>query len=165
MSKVIRVFCQSEETPSLRDIMEYLIEEKVHLALDEETLEADADSPEWHTADLLIEESKTAVQFDCYRAEDDPDGHFDEIRGQFAHKFQGDKEEEEKEIIEADAIRDHLAATTYIVQIQIPLDADEICREMVDLIAQTLAANESGIIQIEGEGFLDSDGEQMLELE
>ena len=73
MSTIVSVFCQSEEPPSLQDILEWLLEEEHKVSYDPETLPGDADTPEWETADMLIEDSHTAIQLDCFRGQDHPE--------------------------------------------------------------------------------------------
>jgi hypothetical protein len=156
MSTDIHVMCQSDEPPSLQDILDWLLEENYRVSYDAETITSDPDIPEWNTADMLIEEPHTAIQLDCLRSES---VEFQKC----CERFEG-KVFDLDTIGEADPVRDHLAATEYIVRLQLPSDADDLTLEIAEVIYKTLAANEAGIVHIEGEGFLDSDGDPLLEV-
>ena len=156
MSTDIHVFCQSDEPPSLQDILDWLIEENYQVSLDDETLTSDPDIPEWNTADLLIEEPHSAIQLDCIRRQS---AEFKKCCEQFEGKVH-----ELDNIGEADPVRDHLATTEYIIRLQLPTDADDLTLEIGEVIYKTLAANEAGIVHIGGNKFLDADGDPLLEL-
>ena len=160
MSPTIRIYCQAEESPSRQDILEWVIEEEYKVTLNPETLEGDPDDPTWVSADMLIEDSECSIQLDCLRDAGETAPDFQSQCAMFDSEFN-----EIENVGEANPLRDHLSLTTYFVRLEIPDEPDELCREVTEIIQQSLAANEEGIVHIEGEGVYDADGELLLNME
>ena len=160
MSIIIRIYCQSDEPPPLQDIMDWINEDNLTVTLDEDTLEGDLESSDWLSADLLIVESEASIQLDCVRGEGDTVTEFEKQCNMFETEFN-----ELEEVGEANPVRDHLAMTNYFVRLQVPSDTDSATQEVIEIIQQTLASNEAGIVHVEGKGFYDADGELLMDLE
>jgi len=157
----VRVFCLAKQVPTLRECFTFAAGagDGVLMALDVDTIATTpADSPAWREARILYREDAPPFDVCVLRNTDDGTALLDVLH-RFLAALDGAAQTDDMR-----AVRYHLSETRYVVEVTLPDAADADTLASVAWFTRFFVAQYEGVLQADGEGFYDRDGDLVLPL-
>ena len=140
-----RVFCTSENTPTLAKIGEVIGQQFNHLRFEtDDPLESDA----WTNAELFYDPNRGPIVLEIYR-NDGPDSLAAEESQEFIEEVRS------ADLPASDRICAHLEKTTAILSCQLLSDINDAGFDVNGELMNYFVAHCGGLVQADGEGFYD----------
>lgn len=159
MGQSIRVFCASPVAPTLRQVLDWVADTGVLLAIDTEyAANVDADSPDWRDVGILYREDLPPFVTNVVRASDTSALFRDEIARFGA--FLADVADSAGKA----RVLTHLSETLFVVACQIQGDTEDDTYEAVAWFTRYFVQFHDGMTQADGEGFFAADNELLAPL-
>jgi hypothetical protein len=160
MAYYVRAFCKSAEpVPPLARILQWVRGRGPTLSLDPRSGRPNLEAEDWNQAELIYKEGKLPLIVEVSRANQPGEALLHEEIGEFEEFLEDVPESENKR-----KVLEHLAATRYIVAVQLPAsDIDQDGYAANGWFMAYFAENCKGMIQADGEGFYEGN-ELIVEL-
>lgn len=142
-----RVFCISENPPTLRTILAGLKAEGVNLEIQPYS-ELDIDSPDWRSVGLIYEAGKTPLSVELIIP---PALDYDSELTDFIAIISDTKQKSRGREI----VLQHLTATRFYIAVLLSPDSDESTLRVTGQFLSYFARNYGGIVQTDEEGFFE----------
>lgn len=160
MAHFMRVLTKTTNSPTLAVLCESLEQAGFAFTTFPDKEDERFAAADWKSLHLAYDERSHSVMLDR------------SVRGQEERELEEDLEEfaEQLKALEAEEVKkkqveELLAETNQIFACYIPDDMLEQGWEMVEKLMETLLEMTDGVLQVDGEGFFDKEGDMMLEME
>ncbi len=158
MEDHIRVFCSASTVPSVRQLLEWSMQQGHRLEIDAHFKDTALDSPNWTQVAFSYKESKSSFVCEIDEDSEADDGLVSEEVAYFEDLLSHIEDSPEKQ-----RVLQHINITKYIVAAELPFDFDADGSVALNSLLSYFVRHYDGMVQVDGEGFYER-GELIVKL-